>query len=84
MPNGFNLVIVAALFPAIGELYDLPNANQVIRRLFRLIAGWCIGPSVAEQSVGPGSHPPGLNGMQTEHPLDVSILVLSPQVETSR
>ncbi|KAK3168025.1 hypothetical protein OEA41_004471 [Lepraria neglecta] len=73
LPNGFELVIVAAIYPAIGRLYEVPNAGQVLRRLFRLIQGWCIGPAVNVATVAPGSNPPGLGGMQTEHPVDRQI-----------
>ena len=76
LPNGFALVIVAAIYPEIGRLYEVRNAGQVLRRLFRLIQGWCIGPAVNEAIVAPGSNPPGLGGMQTEHPVDVSVVVL--------
>ena len=72
LPNGFELVIVAAIYPEIGRLFAIPQAGRVLRRLFRLIQGYCIGPAVAEANVAAGSNPPGLGGMQTEHPLDVS------------
>ena len=76
LPNGFYLVIVAAIYPEIGRLYNVPNSGQVIRRLFRLIQGWCIAPAIDEADVARGSNPPGLGGMQSEHPVDVSVVVL--------
>ena len=76
LPNGFYLVIVAALYPEIGRLYNVPNSGQVLRRLFRLIQGWCIGPAIDLEKVPRGSNPPGLGGMQSEHPVDVSVVVL--------
>ena len=76
LPNGFYLVIVAALYPEIGRLYNVPNSSQVLHRLFRLIQGWCIGPAIDPAAVVRGSNPPGLGGMQSEHPVDVSVVVL--------
>ena len=76
LPNGFPLVIVAALYPEIGRLYNVPNSGEVLRRLFRLIQGWCIGPAIDEATVPPGSNPPGLGGMESEHPVDVSAVIL--------
>jgi chitinase len=72
LPNGITLIIIAVIFPAISRLYQVPNEEQVLREQFRLIPGYCLGPAIQEAPVPPGPDPPGLNGFQTEHPLDVS------------
>ena len=76
LPNGFYLVIIAALYPEIGRLYNVPNSGQVIRSLFQLIQGWCIAPAIDVRDVPLGKKPPGLGGFQAEHPVDVSIIML--------
>ena len=70
--NGYLLVIIAVIYPEISRLYQVPNANQVIRQEFRLIPGYCLGPAIQEAPVPPEPNPPGLNGFQTEHPPYVS------------
>lgn len=72
LPNGYLLILIAAHYPTMRDIYESSNASQVIRTLFRLISGWCIGPAISTQTIGPGKNPPGLQGLETEHPLDVS------------
>lgn len=72
LPDGDILWIVAAVYPSISALYRGVNAVQVLRNMFQLIPGWCIGRSVNEQPVPDGPNPPGLANMETEHPIDVS------------
>lgn len=72
LANGHVLVIIARLYPSISQLYNGPNSGQVLRQLFRILPGYCVAPAIQEAPVVPGPNPPGLTGMQTEHPLDVS------------
>ena len=76
LPNGFQLVITAAMVRAISQLFRDQNANsgpvQPIRTQFRLRPGTRIGPAIDLIPIGPGLNPPGLTGDQTEHPLEVS------------
>ena len=67
-----DFVILAMLVDAIGRLYRGRNANQVIRTQFVLRPGTCIGPAIDLVPVAAGQNPPGLQGDQTEHPLEVS------------
>jgi chitinase len=69
--------IIAVAYPAIGELFGVENATQVLRRFFRLILGYCTGPSIQEGTIPPGDSPLGLTGLQAEHPIDVSITSLN-------
>jgi hypothetical protein len=66
------LVFVVIIYPEISRLYQIPNANQVIRQEFRLIPGYCLGPTVQEAPAPPGPNPARLKGFQREHPLYVS------------
>ena len=79
LPNGINLVIIAIAVRAISELFRDTAANsgpvRPIRTQFRLRPGTCIGPAIDLIPIGPGTNPPGLTGDQTEHPLEVSVLM---------
>ena len=76
--NGYSLIIVAVIYPTISRLYQVPNADQVIRQDFRLIPGYCLGPAILEAPIPSGPAPPDWDGFQTEHPLDVSGLSRIP------
>ncbi|KAI7205542.1 hypothetical protein KC324_g233 [Hortaea werneckii] len=71
--GGLTLYVITALYPVIRELYQCPNQNQTMRNRFVLLPGPCINPAIDEQPVAQGPTPPGLNGMDTEHPLDRQI-----------
>jgi hypothetical protein len=43
--NNVGIRIIALVYPAIAELFGVENASQVLRRFFRLILGYCTGPS---------------------------------------
>jgi chitinase len=75
--NNVGIRIIALAYPAIAELFGVENASQVLRRFFRLILGYCTGPSIQEGTIPPGDSPPGLTGLQAEHPIDVSITSLN-------
>ena len=77
LPGPIDFVIIAIIVSAIGQLFADRNANQVLRTQFVLRPGTCIGPAIDLIPIGPGAHPPGLTGVQTEHPLEVSV-TLSP------
>lgn len=66
--------IIALAYPPIAELFGVPNASQILRRFFRLILGYCTGPAIQQGNIPPGNHPPGLNGLQSEHPIDVCFI----------
>ena len=73
LPNGIDFVIFAIVVNAIGSLFSGRNAGQVLRTQFRLRPGTCIGPAIDLILIPAGPNPPGLNGDQTEHPLEVSM-----------
>jgi len=66
------MLIIAIAYPAIGSLFGGRNAAQILREFFRLIPGYCTGPSIQTGPINPGKT--DLNGFQTEHPIDVSML----------
>lgn len=66
------LLLIAAAYPPIGELFNQANSRLVLRRLWRLVRGYCSSRSIDEQDIPEGTHPEGLQGLQSEHPLDVS------------
>ena len=70
---GVSMRIIGAIYPSIGELFDSQFAAHVLRRFFRLIPGYCNGPSVSTGDVGAGESPDDIGGLQSEHPIDVSI-----------
>ena len=70
--TGAVVVARAAAYPAIGKLYEVANKNQIINKAFRLIPGYCIGPAVQAIAITAGT-PGALFGLQSEHPIDVSI-----------
>jgi hypothetical protein len=72
MPNGLNLFIIAAIVNYISQFYSGPNNGLIIRRQFRLRPGPCVGPAIDVITVVNGLNPPGLQGDETEHPLEVS------------
>lgn len=46
---------------------------------FVLLSGLVANPAIDEQSPGQGTSPPGQEGIDTEHPLDVTDLLRSRQ-----
>lgn len=68
------MLIIAIVYPAIGVLFSSRNAGQILREFFRLILGYCTGPSIQTGNITPGKT--DLTGFQTEHPIDVSVLSL--------
>jgi chitinase len=74
--NGVGIRIIAMAYPTLARMYGLPAAGQVIRSFFRLIQGYCVGPSI-DMGTFPGTGVPSssqLQNLQAEHPIDVSIL----------
>lgn len=65
--------IITIAYPAIGRLFGGRNAAQVLRQFFRLIPGYCTGTSIEQGIIQGGSNPPNLDGLQAEHPIDVSV-----------
>ncbi|MCJ1474244.1 hypothetical protein MMC13_002902 [Lambiella insularis] len=83
LPNGINFVIIAIIVDAIGSLFRGRNAGQVLRTQFRLRPGACIGPAIDLIPIPAGPNPPGLNGDQTEHPLEPQFSVTFFEAATS-
>lgn len=69
--NNIGIRIIAVAYPGLAEIFGLPGASRVLRRFFRLIAGYCTGPAITEGDVGGGSSPGNLGGLDAEHPIDV-------------
>jgi hypothetical protein len=69
--TGTLVVVIAASFPPIGRLFEIANRNQVLKQAFRMIPGYCLGPSIQEIAITLGSAG-ALVGLQAEHPIDVS------------
>lgn len=63
--------IIAAAYPAIGELFGLQNGINILRRFFRLRPGYCVGPAIEVGNVPPGNRP-DVTGFQAEQPIGVS------------
>jgi hypothetical protein len=76
--TGSVVIVTAANYPAIGRLFTVANKNQILKQAFRLIPGYCLGPSVQSIAITIGTAGI-LNGLQAEHPIDVSIV---PEVIT--
>lgn len=72
VPGEVGMRIIAVAYPAIGELFGGLGAAHVLRRFFRLILGYCTGPAIQEGNIPPGDNPGGLQGLESEHPIDVS------------
>ncbi|RMY88306.1 hypothetical protein D0864_06671, partial [Hortaea werneckii] len=70
--TGSVVVVTAANYPRIGRLFKIANRNQVLKQAFRLIPGYCLGPSVQELAINVGTTGV-LRGLQAEHPIDVSL-----------
>ena len=70
---GGNIVveIIARAYPSIGQLFGGRAAAQVLRRLFRSIPGYCVGPSVDETPPVQDGVRPDVTDLETEHPIDV-------------
>ncbi|THX54883.1 glycoside hydrolase [Aureobasidium pullulans] len=71
--NGAVVIVTAAAYPPIGKLFTVANNNQVIRQAFRLIPGYCIGPSIQTVAITVGTAGI-LTGLQSEHPIDRQIM----------
>ena len=73
--NDIFMHVIAIAYPAIGSLFGGRNAASILRQFFRLIPGYCTGPSIQTGNIGKGKKPSGLGGMQTEHPIDVGTMI---------
>ncbi|KAI7261488.1 glycoside hydrolase family 18 protein, partial [Hortaea werneckii] len=71
--TGSVVVVTAANYPRIGRLFKIANRNQVLKQAFRLIPGYCLGPSVQELAINVGTTGV-LRGLQAEHPIDRQIM----------
>lgn len=70
------LVIIAAAYPSLRDLYGVRYAAQALRSWFRLMTGVCIGPTV-DRGNFPGSSVPSkiqLRDLQSEHVIDRQVL----------
>lgn len=76
--NNVGIRIIALAYPGLAEIFGLHGGSRVLRRFFRLIAGYCTGPAIQEGRVGPGDNPGGMEGLDAEHPIDVSYLPRYP------
>lgn len=68
--TGTIILVMAANYPPIGRLYLIANRNQVLKKAFRLLPGYCLGSAV----FGVPMDPYLLNALydlQAEHPVDV-------------
>lgn len=72
LDNGFLLILVAAAYPTTREYFESTNGAILLSSAYRLIAGWCIGPAISTQTVPKVPNPPNIDGLDMEHPLDVS------------
>ncbi|KAI1774392.1 hypothetical protein F4818DRAFT_442540 [Hypoxylon cercidicola] len=73
--NNIGIRIIAVAYPGLAELFGLPEASRVLRRFFRLIAGYCTGPAIAEGDVESGNRPGNLGGLDAEHPIDRQVII---------
>jgi len=69
--GGFNLVVIAAIINSISQLFTGNGNTQTQRRLFLQEPGACTGRTIMVVNVAGGAHPAGLQGSQTEHPIEV-------------
>jgi hypothetical protein len=69
--TGTVVIVTAASYPRIGRLFQVANRDQVLKQAFRMIPGYCLGPSIQEVAITLGTAG-ALAGLQAEHPIDVS------------
>jgi chitinase len=62
------VIVVADAYPPGGELYGLA---RVFRYVWRLARAACTGSAVEKRKVADGKKPPGTEGSQSEHIIDV-------------
>ena len=74
LANGVVIRIIGLAYPGLVELFGLQPGLQILRRFFRLIPGYCLGPSIAESNVPPNVDQNALRGFESEHPIDVSTI----------
>jgi hypothetical protein len=74
------LVFQAAPYPEASRIFLVPlaqGATRPLRLAIRMVAGWCTGPTLRTSTIAPNprpdQNPPGLNDLEDDHPLDVSI-----------
>lgn len=72
LSNGAVIIARPAGYPRIGMLYTIQNAIQVLRYGFHLTSGYCLGPTVEGVAIHP-NNPGALRGLESDHPVDVSI-----------
>ncbi|KAF4160011.1 hypothetical protein CNMCM6936_004140 [Aspergillus lentulus] len=68
--GSFLFYVIFRGYPSIGNLFNVANAYQVLRRAVWLRSGICTSSSIGLEDVGAGKRPPGMAGLQTEHPYD--------------
>lgn len=73
--NNIGITIIAMAYPSLVEIFGLDGGSRVLRRFFRLIAGYCIGPAVEEGTIPPGDSPPRMDNMDAEHPIDRQVMM---------
>jgi chitinase len=73
--GNIGITIIAMAYPSLVEIFGLDGGSRVLRRFFRLIAGYCIGPAVEEGTIPPGDNPPRLDNMDAEHPVDRQVMM---------
>ncbi|GIJ91962.1 hypothetical protein Asppvi_010937 [Aspergillus pseudoviridinutans] len=65
--------VIAWAYPALRVLYnEFPELYQILRRWFRLIPGYCVGPSINSGTFA-NEHevpPSALSDLEAEHPID--------------
>jgi chitinase len=66
--------IISVAYPRLVEIFGLRGASRVLRRMFRMIAGYCVGPALEELVVGSGEHPGHMDGLEAEHPIDRQVM----------
>ncbi|KAL5360254.1 hypothetical protein BJX96DRAFT_184439 [Aspergillus floccosus] len=70
--------LIAWAYPALRALYnDYPALYQILRRWFRLIPGYCVGPSINSGTFVTGNevHSSDLEDLEAEHPIDRQLAV---------
>ncbi|KAI5861929.1 hypothetical protein GGS23DRAFT_605878 [Durotheca rogersii] len=75
--------VIAVAYPLLSEIFGLDGAPRVLRRFFRMIAGYCTGTAVQEGTIPPGDNPPNLGGLEAEHPIDRQVMIQFPRAAAS-
>lgn len=75
--------IIAVAYPGLVEIFGLNGASRVLRRMFRMIAGYCVGPAIEELVIGPGNNPGHMEGLEAEHVIDRQVIINFAKVVSS-